>query len=850
MSVKGDGGRGGAAGGRIHLEEAAVIAATLAMSLPFLGKAVHIDGWLFLRAAQRLRVHPWAGLGGTIGWYGRPFRLVDQAHPPFLFFYLAAVNLLTGSWSPAVLHAACLPFLALAAWSALRLARRFTGSPLEAALLAVATPAFVVNSHNIMSDVPAAAFMLAALASYTEEAGGSAAAAAGWTALALATAYQALFLLPLLAAYTFIRRLPWRRFALTAAPGLLVLAAALAYAAANGGGLHLLTALDWAGMNRPFHPEQTLDNLIGAFCVLGGATLFPAFLLAAGLRAPRQRLVLAAAAAAALLVLAGRFHPSSAASRVLFLIFFTAGASATADAAGRLARNLAGGAAGGRWVERLRSAGDEGFLLAWFLGYLAAALLLLPAPNARYYLPAIAPLAFLYRRDLEGRRRGALEARLCLILTAVLALLVAAGDAVVADAPRELARQLHPAPGGPRVWAMGDLGFHYYSEEEGAGYLYSDGKGAEEGDEVAVWNAGNYGGILSAALENRLEPLGRREIGSAWPLRTLSEPGGADFYSGPRSFGYLPFAWDNGPVSVMSLYRYRRLAAYGPGGPEGAARGKAPALRPASARWLTEVSAGGRLTIDLAWTAPAPIPSGLRTGVRLKGAYASQAFEHPLAGEPYPPEAWKEGEGVSEHYEFPRLDPKIFPGRYEIAAASWSEGTSPAWRPLGELTVLPSPRSVGARAVRWSWAPPAVEGKRWAFALARGPRVTLELDRPERARSLRVVSYLAYAAGIPQGEAVASAALAGDGPSATVALRAGLETADNAAVRERAAAWMRHAPALPCECWTIRRDGRDERGCKYAADLPLPPGARPRTISVSFLADEGILVVDELSLEE
>ena len=92
-------------------------------------------------------------------------------------------------------------------WS---LARRFSPHPLWATLLFVVTPAFVINGNSLEADIPFLAFWMAGVALFVAERYAFAALA---LALASLAAYQAIFLVPILAVYAWLfarrSRLAW-----------------------------------------------------------------------------------------------------------------------------------------------------------------------------------------------------------------------------------------------------------------------------------------------------------------------------------------------------------------------------------------------------------------------------------------------------------------------------------------------------------------------------------------------------------------------------------------------------------------------------------------------------------------
>src|ERR1700685_1156865 len=129
-------------------------AAALACLAPFLNKAVCLDDPLFLWAADQIRAHPFDFYGCDVNWYSDWQPLYDvMKNPPLASYYLAAVSVLFGQ-NERVLHAACLLPAVGALWGAWFLARSLCSQPVWAVVAALATPAFLVSSTNLMSDTP------------------------------------------------------------------------------------------------------------------------------------------------------------------------------------------------------------------------------------------------------------------------------------------------------------------------------------------------------------------------------------------------------------------------------------------------------------------------------------------------------------------------------------------------------------------------------------------------------------------------------------------------------------------------------------------------------------------------
>jgi 4-amino-4-deoxy-L-arabinose transferase-like glycosyltransferase len=144
-------------------EIACLIAATLAMLAPFLGKPLNVDDALFYWIARHIAVAPLDPYGFDVNWYLTTMPMAEVTkNPPGAAYLLAAAGLLLG-WSPVALH---LVFLVPAVgvvvgtWA---LARRFSSRPFLAGLLVLASPGFVTSATTVMSDALMLALSLAAL---------------------------------------------------------------------------------------------------------------------------------------------------------------------------------------------------------------------------------------------------------------------------------------------------------------------------------------------------------------------------------------------------------------------------------------------------------------------------------------------------------------------------------------------------------------------------------------------------------------------------------------------------------------------------------------------------------------
>jgi hypothetical protein len=220
--------------------------------------------------------------------------------------------------------------------------------------------------------------------------------------------------------------------------------------------------------------------------------------------------------------------------------------------------SVLGLAVGAAW--RWRDA-SSCLLALWIVGTFLFAGFVNWTVNARSILPMTPAVAILLVRRLsEGglpvgplRRWGI---RLSLLAAAVLALAVARGDFLLANAARESARQSYVRgerkPG--TLWFGGHWGFQYYLEAFGqdAKPVLNGHLRPQPGDllanpvnntNVEAPRSSQVGSVQSLSVE-----------GPRW-LTTMSREVGAGFYA--SVWGPLPFAFARVPPEVVTLYHLR-----------------------------------------------------------------------------------------------------------------------------------------------------------------------------------------------------------------------------------------------------------------------------------------------------
>lgn len=539
-----------------------VLIVVLLSTLPFAGKAFHIDDVAFVAVAESIRkdpLHPFRGAVAlddedrrVFAGLGRaPNTFEAMSHPPLLPYFLAGTALLTGGVREAPAHVLYAVFPAMAALFFHRLAARFTGAPLGAALLLVSCPIFVLSAQSLMSDMPMLALSLGAIATFIEglerQRPRTLVLSGLLAGLAVLARYVAFALPALFVAYAFLHRRSLKEVAPALAAICLPVGAWFGQNLLLQGRLHLIAAGEhyvryYEG--RSFGLGDIARKGIADLSGLGGTAL-PVFALLL-LTGQRRRAVLSAGSVLAALLLCvvnpfglAELRYYSPLQRAALLLFLSAGLFLVLEAFSSARRREGAGRA------------DVAFLLFWLALMLAGTVLVLPFGTARYMLPVLPPLILLlFRAGLAALKPPAAAAAIG--LTLALAVAMALVDFEHAAGYERFARSLPTDQAAGRVWFIGEWGFRHYMEKAGHGALGSRGDWPAEGDlvvraEVAGMHA------MSPALAARVEGLGTVELEGRWPLRLMDAEAKAGYYS--HAWGLLPYAFGRGPRERFSVYR-------------------------------------------------------------------------------------------------------------------------------------------------------------------------------------------------------------------------------------------------------------------------------------------------------
>jgi GNAT superfamily N-acetyltransferase len=533
-----------------------LLALTLGLYLPFLGRSYDLDGgFILLHASNTFAapLDPYTGHYDNMGWRldGRMW-----SHPPFLNYYLAPVaGWLPGLAVPAA-HLALLPFLLLF-FPALRLLGPLAPDDRGQALL-LTSPLLVVLAHSISWEIPTLGCSLLALGLLAEAARRQSLAWIGLCALPVAAALLLAYpagrvLLPLLLLGRLLR-VSWARLALLCLLGVLPIGLFQLWTFLLWGTPHYIQVMHgelatflYHILLRPWGPSMA--NLLADLGAL--PALAPLLVLA-----PRRPRLAAVALGCGLAVgilapLHGRLL------RAQMALWSALGAFALLLVAARTVELL-------RLTPDTPADGRRAAILwaAWFWLEVVFCMAGTVYGSARYILPLVPPLAFFlaeeWRRMGLGRRLFA--AVLAVNVAAALLLSLADLEEVQAyrDAPGRLATIPPPEPGG-RSFYVGEWGFHTAMERAGHEYLHFVDP-LRPGDRIVrPSRLAAEMMVLNGHLLDGVEPVLTETVRlpARVPVRLNDPFSQAGFWwSGG---GLLPLSFTRGPVDELEVYRIRPL---------------------------------------------------------------------------------------------------------------------------------------------------------------------------------------------------------------------------------------------------------------------------------------------------
>lgn len=550
-----------------------------ALYLPFLNKAIHIDDFYVLAFAKMLGFNPLHANATDYHYMGdliHGFKPFDDNSPILIPYLIKLLTTIFGA-NEVALHLAFLIFPALSLVGLIGLNRvlfpdvfpgesssglsspgragvRTTTSRL-APIFILTAPAFLVNSQNLMRDVPALSFLVFAVFLFAKyiEGGHPPLALLGGLALTLAvlTQFPPLVFIPLLAVYALLKK----RFSLWMAAGLaLPVAVLIGLLASSYGLLDRLAGVRegesslWWLANRSRLLNEMPGKVLSLLAHLGASTALVSavYLFRHG---SRGRPLIVLGTVAALSIAASRAIAGYEGLQGAILASTVAlGAFALCEAAACALSNAGG----------MRNARNA-FLLLWIVVVCSCLVLVYPLGAARYVLMLLPPIVLLMLNrglpDLDERRHQRTVVYAALSLAVLFGFASAYSDYKFADGYRRFAANIGrfrtEAEKPFDIWYIGEWGMRHYMDAVGARYLTGASNAPQEGDLVVLprmlrlWTP-------SPRLMSRLSHFGTREYSSGFRLKLFHGYSNAGFYG--HYWGFLPFSFARVPDEIFDIY--------------------------------------------------------------------------------------------------------------------------------------------------------------------------------------------------------------------------------------------------------------------------------------------------------
>lgn len=506
---------------RRRIEMALLLLLVLAYTLPFIGQAIHIDAHLNMDWARQELSHPiWQHIP-NYDYFGVHYDEFHDTHPRLLTLYYSLLIRIADGVSVPLLHLAMIPFPVIAALSTYWLARRFQVNAFVAALLLLIAPAFLVNTHLLMTDVPGISMWLAGMTLFIYGVDRNRISVTLMAVIPLTLSifiyYQGLSALPLALLYLFLqRKVSGRNVISLAIPAILFFAFVVAHVAYYS---QLPTFSYPFGL--PMDVHSVVWRIRGVATLIGGVVIFP--VLGVWLF-PKSRssvyatggVFIASTFWVALLFMRGDLPIEDV---FLLPLFLASGMAIIWFVTSRFFRGFMP-------AFSKKTGADQFWLLTWILGITFYCAILLPYPSPRYLIPLIPPAVIITTKLLQerwgnDRKKFISQVTWIAVATFILSTIIAVGEHQRANTNPVMAdwvvENLHDAPG--KIWFNGGLGYQYYMEQNHYHMLIKDSDDPAPGDLIAESVHNNRWGF-GVHLLKRVELVNTVDFPRNWPIIT------------------------------------------------------------------------------------------------------------------------------------------------------------------------------------------------------------------------------------------------------------------------------------------------------------------------------------------
>ncbi len=531
--------------------------------LPFLDNAFHIDDLAFINISKMIGWNPLDAEPQDYPYMGimqentLPY---EATHPLFVPYFIKILNAIAGE-KEIFYHSFFLIFPLIGIYGLTRLNRILFMDNKDSLLTIffISTPAFLVNSHNVMTDVPTLAFMLSGMAFFYKAIeydsfrfsllGGV------FFTLGIFSSYHVgFFIIPLLFYALRLKRLNLRLIAGLTIPILTLLIWLILVYYNHGIFPVLKTRISYGvSMKDEILRGLRIENLIGKSlnipANIGMSTIFLLLYYHISKKTLKRfllkTLILTAICLPIILIILKDKTSLEFLKALGLSSLFSVGILSIMDAIRITLKDVNN-------EERIKKTS----LLVWIFVVIIYNILVFPFSCARYILPLIPPVYLILLSNterLENEKRT-LYYKAIPVLSVIFGFICAYADYKYADTYREFSKEvrafrmnIEPAA---TVWYIGEWGMRYYLDKAGARYLLRDSFEPKKGDFVIVPEMPNL--WRPELLIPRLRLYATREFNWNFPLRLFNLRSSTGFYA--HHWGLLPFSISNEHLESFRIY--------------------------------------------------------------------------------------------------------------------------------------------------------------------------------------------------------------------------------------------------------------------------------------------------------
>jgi hypothetical protein len=460
---------------------------TIALQLPFLNQAFHMDDGLFLHLAKNISKNIFFPQDLPIMFEGKWAQdLASMEHPPLTAYVLAAGAFLFRGFDEASLHGIFLIFPLMLTLSTYSLAIRFSQHPSIATALLMVLPSVSLMSHTLMADFPLLALWTASVATFVAGVDKNRKELIVLSSIlvscSILVSWAGICLIPLLVCYAWLSGRSSAGLCVIIIP----LIAVGCWLCASYIHFHRFTPefifSYYFQTERIYRPLALLQKMGYVTAALGGITVFPLCLILPAVVRWRLRLVIGVISAFLFTGLTD-VRAYALGPKFLFFAFSFVGSTVAAGFLMDTIRTIF-------QLRKIRQLSVRCFLGIWFCGVFFFCIVFYMTGSGRYLLPLIPPLVLTFVCEVEAfcpaHYRNIVFGG-SIFATASLALLLSGADYQFSNIYRDFGKSVNSQMRiNSRLWFTGEWGFRTYLENIGGEELGRRDARPQPGDWVAI----------------------------------------------------------------------------------------------------------------------------------------------------------------------------------------------------------------------------------------------------------------------------------------------------------------------------------------------------------------------------